>query len=101
MPAYSQKVALGVCDRCSCQLPVREMVNDSNYKGLRVCRECCDQKNPWLLRPCSPDTITVQYPRPETPINFGITPQFLKWDSQGEQWDQSGLTWDETIGGGS
>jgi hypothetical protein len=43
-------------------------MSDPNSPGLRVCREDLDQLDPYRLPPRQPDTITLPFVRPDTPI---------------------------------
>lgn len=100
MPTFSNKVAIGICDRCCFKYKNSVLRADPNYHGLRVCPDCIDEKNPYLLPPLRPDNIALKYPRPDTPLYpfanpsqvFPVTyPQF--WDEAGATWDEPGATW--------
>lgn len=63
-------LACSVCDRCHYKRPIGDLVSDPNSPGLRVCKDTCvDVLDPWRLAPRAPDQITLQYPRPDVPIN--------------------------------
>lgn len=57
-----------ICDRCCFRYDYQILRSDPNYHGLRVCPDCLDQKNPWLLPPAKPDSLSLKYPRPDTPL---------------------------------
>lgn len=59
-------VAIGICDRCKFKFPIGELIADGNNPGLRVCKDCCDVKDPWRLPPRRPDNIEVKHPRPDS-----------------------------------
>lgn len=61
-------LGIGVCDRCSRKFSLTELMSDPNSPGLRVCREDLDQLDPYRLPPRQPDTITLPFVRPDTPI---------------------------------
>ena len=61
-------LGIGVCDRCSRKFSLTELMSDPNSPGLRVCREDVDQLDPYRLPPRQPDTITLPFVRPDTPI---------------------------------
>jgi hypothetical protein len=44
------------------------LMSDPNSPGLRVCKEDLDQLDPYRLPPRQPDTITLPFVRPDTPI---------------------------------
>lgn len=68
MPTFSNKVAIGICDRCCFKFKNSHLRADGNTPGLRVCEECWDPKDPWRLPPIQPDAIALKYPRPDTPL---------------------------------
>lgn len=58
-------VAIAICDRCKVKMPIGDLGPDTNAPGLRVCKKCCDEKDPWRLPPRRPDDITLKHPRPD------------------------------------
>lgn len=59
-------LGIGICARCSVKYSLDELIPDGNSPGLRVCRDgCWDPVDPWRLPPKSPDSITLQNPRPD------------------------------------
>ncbi len=61
-------VALAICDRCRMRFPYAELEPDKNSPGLRVCKDCCDVKDPYRLPARQTEKIALQYPRPDTPL---------------------------------
>ncbi len=61
-------LGIGVCDRCSRKMSSTMLMSDPNSPGLRVCKEDLDQLDPYRLPPRQPDTITLPFVRPDTPI---------------------------------
>jgi hypothetical protein len=61
-------IGIGICDRCSRKFSLTELMSDPNSPGLRVCREDLDELDPYRLPPRQPDTITLPFVRPDTPI---------------------------------
>ena len=61
-------LGIGICDRCSRKMSLTELMSDPNSPGLRVCKEDLDQLDPYRLPPRQPDTITLPFVRPDTPI---------------------------------
>jgi hypothetical protein len=61
-------LGIGVCDRCSRKFSLTELMSDPNSPGLRVCKEDLDQLDPYRLPARQPDTITLPFVRPDTPI---------------------------------
>jgi hypothetical protein len=49
-------------------MSLTELMSDPNSSGLRVCKEDLDQLDPYRLPPRQPDTITLPFVRPDTPI---------------------------------
>lgn len=66
-------VSVGICDRCSFKLSVEDLMPDRNIPGLRVCKKCCDDLDPYKLPGRKTETTQVRYPRPETPLVAGTT----------------------------
>lgn len=64
------KIALAICDRCHLQYPYSRLSADGNSPGLRVCDTgCWDSIDPYRLPKRSPEPLTMQFPRPEVPLN--------------------------------
>jgi len=61
-------LGIGLCDRCSRKMSLTQLMSDPNSPGLRVCREDLDQLDPYRLPPRQPDTITLPFVRPDTPL---------------------------------
>ena len=57
-----------ICDRCKLRYPYQELRADGNSPGLRVCEECCDNKDPWRYPAPRPDPIAVRFARPDAPL---------------------------------
>lgn len=71
------KIAIAICGRCSRKFPYDELVDDPNFPGLRVCPEDRDNLDPWRLPARETEDITLEYPRPDSPISdFGHTALF-------------------------
>ena len=51
-------------------MSLEELMPDNNYPGLRVCKEDRDQFDPYRLAPRQTERITLDYPRPDVPINL-------------------------------
>ena len=61
-------LAIGICGRCSRKFPLGELMPDPNYPGLRVCRADRDDYDPYRLPARQPETISLRFPRPDTPL---------------------------------
>ena len=61
-------LGIGICGRCSRKMSLDDLYPDPNYPGLRVCREDLDEYDPYRLPARQPDTITLRFPRPDTPL---------------------------------
>ena len=64
----SGDLALAVCDRCRTKMPYVKLRPDGNSPALMVCRECCDEKDPYRLAPRQTEEVSMQHARPDTPI---------------------------------
>ena len=70
-------IAIAICDRCKLKRPHAVMRNDPNFPGLKVCQEgCADEKDPYRLPARKTEKITLQYPRPDQPLNDLTTPSY-------------------------
>lgn len=67
--AASGSVAVGICDRCKFKFSLNDLNSDPDYPGLRVCEKCADLPDPYRLPSRAPEDITIQYPRPESPLD--------------------------------
>lgn len=61
-------LGIGICARCNRKFSLEDLHPDGNSPGLRVCTEDWDTLDPWRLPPPSPDDITLDFPRPDTPL---------------------------------
>lgn len=61
-------LAIGICGRCSRKFPLDDLHPDPNYPGLRVCRADRDDYDPYRLPARQPETISLRFPRPDTPL---------------------------------
>jgi len=63
-------IAIAVCDRCKMKRFLSQLGRDPNFPGLRVCNEgCLDQLDPWRLPARVPERVTLNYPRPDVPLD--------------------------------
>lgn len=64
-------VAIAICDRCKRKYPLADALQDGNTPSLRVCSEGCrDSLDPWRLPARQTEDITLQYPRPDEPLEI-------------------------------
>jgi hypothetical protein len=61
-------LGIGICGRCSVKMSLTKLHPDPNTPGLMVCRDDLDVLDPWRLAPRETEDITLQYPRPDTPL---------------------------------
>lgn len=67
-PTDRPSYGVAVCDRCQTKYFLDELSPDRDKPGLRVCRPCNDEKDPWRLPPRRPDQIALRFPRPDVPL---------------------------------
>lgn len=60
---------IGVCDRCHFKVVLSTLISDPNAPGLRVCPSCADQLDPYRLPARRTEDITLEYPRPDEPLD--------------------------------
>ena len=61
-------VAIGVCDRCKLKMQLSSLQPDGNSPGLRVCKDCCDVKDPYRYPARKTENISLRYPRPDSSL---------------------------------
>lgn len=59
------KFALATCQRCGMRGKYSDMVEDGQYKGLRVHADCYDMKNPAERPFNAEDGIALKHPVPD------------------------------------
>ncbi len=74
MPVYldtrgKTTLGIGICGRCSRKFSLDDLYPDANYPGLRVCKDDLDEYDPYRLPARQPEVISLQYPRPDTPLD--------------------------------
>jgi hypothetical protein len=63
-------IAIFICDRCKMKRAIVEAMPDPNLPGLKVCQHgCADDLDPYRLPARKTERITLQYPRPDVPLN--------------------------------
>lgn len=77
------RLAIGICGRCSLKFALDDLSPDINYPGLMVCgtpgtvngkgswsggNGCSDALDPYRLPPHEVEDITLDMPRPDTPL---------------------------------
>ena len=61
-------LGIAICDRCKMKFPIGELYPDPNTPGLRVCEKDMDQYDPWRLPARESEQITLQFVRPDAPL---------------------------------
>lgn len=75
-------LGIGICARCNSKLPLGELYDDPNIRGLKVCRDDRDLFDPYRLAARQPDKITLPFVRPDTPL---ATPPDPDWNPDGNK----------------
>ncbi len=70
---------LAICDRCRMTFKHSQLMKDPNALGLRVCRHCRDQFNPYRLPPRQVDPIALPWVRPMVHL---VAPRYLITEDQ-------------------
>ena len=68
----SGKHAKGRCGRCGFKVEYRDMVDDGQYPGLRVCEDCRDMKHPVERAFDAQDGIALRKPAPDIDDDTGV-----------------------------
>lgn len=85
MPLYldtsgNSTLGIGLCARCSLKFPLDELMPDPNYPGLMVCRDDIDDYDPYRLPQREPESITLEYPRPDVKlVTVTVAPGDANW----------------------
>jgi len=61
-------LAIAACPRCKMKMYYGDLGQDPNTMQY-MCRKCVDIYDPYRLPPKAPDDITLQYPRPDEPLD--------------------------------
>lgn len=61
-------LAIAICDRCSVKYAWSDLGPDPNSPGLRVCKECTDELDPYRLPARATETITLLWARPDVSL---------------------------------
>lgn len=61
--------AVAICDRCRVKYPLGDLGPDPNAPGLRVCKECTDELDPYRLPARQTERITLPFVRPDAPLS--------------------------------
>lgn len=61
----SSSVSIGICGRCRTKKYLSDLRSDPNVPGLRVCRECSDEFDPYRKGLRSTEDISISHPRPD------------------------------------
>jgi len=64
-----QYLTVAICDRCKFKYPLADLFSDGNIPSLKVCLRCRDEFDPWRLPSAQGEVISLQYPRPDVPID--------------------------------
>ena len=68
----NKPIAIAVCARCSCKVPITSLREDPNYPGLFCCGNvtdgCIDVLDPWRLPSRETENISLDQPRPDRTI---------------------------------
>lgn len=62
-------LAIAVCPRCKFKVRYVDLQIDPNDQQYR-CPKCVDLYDPYRLPPRAPDQISLQYPRPDEPLEI-------------------------------
>lgn len=63
---FARRIAApAVCQRCNFKFYLVDLQPDGDNPGIRVCRQCCDQIDPYKLPPPPPDRIAIPNPLPD------------------------------------
>lgn len=91
-------MAIAVCDRCHAKRYFDDLTSDPNQPALRVCKSpgpgtnrrgersqngCLDLLDPYRLAARQPENISLQFPRPDTPLTGETTSSSYTWSYVG------------------
>ena len=65
-PRGKTTYGIGICDRCRKKMSLDDLGSDPNSPGLKVCRGCVDQFDPYRLPARKADNLTLRFVRPDT-----------------------------------
>jgi hypothetical protein len=62
-------LGIGICDRCRKKFSLTELYSDPNSPGLKVCRDCIDDLDPYRLPPRPTETVNLPFVRPDVNLD--------------------------------
>jgi hypothetical protein len=76
MPAFLDtrglsSLTIAICDRCKMKRAWVSLIPDPNSPGLRVCKDCADEYDPYRLPARQTENITMPWLRPDLPLAPG------------------------------
>lgn len=75
-------LTIAICDRCKMKYAYSALGPDPNYPGLRVCKGCTDQFDPYRLPARQPEKISLRFPRPDADVAQTHDAIIVQGDSQ-------------------
>ena len=61
--------APGICMRCQMRKSRKELKKDPNAPGLLVCKNCCDEFDPYRKPQRQPENIIIDRPLPDETLD--------------------------------
>lgn len=58
----------GICMRCHKKMSRKALKADPNIQGLLVCKDCCDELDPYRKPQRQPENITINRPLVDEPL---------------------------------
>ena len=75
---------IAICGRCSRKFLLAELSPDPNSPGLMVCKEDLDDYDPYRLAARQPESINLQFPRPDANLaTYSGQPSDYTWSLVG------------------
>jgi hypothetical protein len=59
---------IALCARCSKKFALKDLVDDPNIPGLKVCRDDADNYDPYRLPQAQTDNIVLPFVRPDASV---------------------------------
>lgn len=67
-PTGQTSFGIGICDRCKLKYLIVELKSDPNSPGLKVCKGCRDQFDPYRLPARQTERISLEFTRPDSDL---------------------------------
>ena len=80
-------LGIALCGRCSRKFALRDLMDDPNIPGLKVCKDDLDEYDPYRLAPRAEDQVVLPFVRPDENVSLSgnVSPPLLTVSDDGQR----------------